>query len=246
MEIARTCFSEIEDPAQYTITVRVAKPAALRFADAPEISITRRASDYPCAIENAEPSRYVPFILMFYMSDLFSSVPQTSKTHAVIALGANLGDRFQNIELALRYLDDCSSLYPKGDHISGEISVLSTSFLYETAPMYVEDQPSFINCACLVSSLDNRVSKISLIYLGGDECRSARAIGGLQANRICRRKSPKRSIWAKSGRLGYRCIRRAHHRHKNTKRKGWSRKPGGTSGRPTSSNVRKGICIKTS
>lgn len=54
----------IEDPAQYTVTVRVAKPAALRFADAPEILITRRASDYPNTAENMQPSRYVLLIFV--------------------------------------------------------------------------------------------------------------------------------------------------------------------------------------
>ena len=31
------------------------------------------------------------------------------------------------------------------------IVVVDTSFMYETAPIYVEDQPKFINCACMVS-----------------------------------------------------------------------------------------------
>ena len=31
------------------------------------------------------------------------------------------------------------------------LEVVATSFLYETAPMYVTDQPAFVNCACLVS-----------------------------------------------------------------------------------------------
>jgi len=33
------------------------------------------------------------------------------------------------------------------------VSVVDTSFMYETAPMYVTDQPRFANCACMVCSL---------------------------------------------------------------------------------------------
>lgn len=76
------------------------------------------------------------------------------KTFAALAIGANLGDRFYNIELALRYLDDFRALLPDENLPSGDISVTETSFLYETQPMYVESQPKFINCACLVSTVN--------------------------------------------------------------------------------------------
>lgn len=61
---------------------------------------------------------------------------------AVIALGSNLGDRFQNIELALRLLEENPQ--------NANVDVVDTSFIYETAPMYVTDQPPFLNCACIV------------------------------------------------------------------------------------------------
>ncbi|MEZ4661944.1 MAG: 2-amino-4-hydroxy-6-hydroxymethyldihydropteridine diphosphokinase [Caldilineaceae bacterium] len=52
-----------------------------------------------------------------------------------IALGSNLGDRAGNIHDALRAL--------------GEIGqVRDTSFLYETPPAYVVDQPEFLNAVC--------------------------------------------------------------------------------------------------
>ena len=106
---------------------------------------------------------------------------------AALALGSNLGDRFQNIERALRHLE---ALHTLRSHLitnaseSGvgsereharrkdapdedangnavgvgaiedeDLEVVATSFLYETAPMYVTDQPAFVNCACLVSCL---------------------------------------------------------------------------------------------
>lgn len=73
-----------------------------------------------------------------------------------LALGANVGDRFRNIELALRYLENPEPILIEVrknlDNMEGDLRVVETSFLYETAPMYVVDQPSFINCACLVSA----------------------------------------------------------------------------------------------
>jgi len=79
-------------------------------------------------------------------------------TTVAIALGSNLGDRFYNIELALRLLEAPKELLSPGDikECDPEVfaKIVDTSFLYETAPMYVTNQPSFINCACLVRSSD--------------------------------------------------------------------------------------------
>ena len=69
---------------------------------------------------------------------------------AAIALGSNLGDRFANIEYALRLLEDVSLGGEQG-HSQDIVTIVNTSFLYETEPMYVLDQPKFVNCACLVS-----------------------------------------------------------------------------------------------
>jgi dihydroneopterin aldolase/2-amino-4-hydroxy-6-hydroxymethyldihydropteridine diphosphokinase/dihydropteroate synthase len=106
------------------VTVSVAKPCALVYADASEVQITRIYDDFQIA-------------------------PLSKLSKAVIAFGSNLEDRFHNIEYALRLLEDPSSLLPEaGSH--SQVSVTDTSFLYETAPMYVTDQPAFINGACLV------------------------------------------------------------------------------------------------
>ncbi|PVG01625.1 Dihydropteroate synthase [Serendipita vermifera] len=65
----------------------------------------------------------------------------TGKRIVALALGSNIGDRVANIEGALSYLERNS-----------DVRVVDTSFLYETQPMYVSDQPKFINAACLISS----------------------------------------------------------------------------------------------
>ncbi|KAI5205784.1 folic acid synthesis protein [Aureobasidium subglaciale] len=58
---------------------------------------------------------------------------------AYIALGSNVGDRLDMIEKACLALDQ-----------EPEIKVTRTSSLYETEPMYVEDQARFLNGACEV------------------------------------------------------------------------------------------------
>lgn len=57
---------------------------------------------------------------------------------AYIALGSNVGDRIAMLDLASRELDRCG------------IHVVRTSALYETAPMYLQEQRSFLNGACEV------------------------------------------------------------------------------------------------
>lgn len=41
-----------------------------------------------------------------------------------------------------------------------KINVVDTSFLYETEPMYVEDQLRFVNGACLVSCFSMSMRQI--------------------------------------------------------------------------------------
>ena len=52
----------------------------------------------------------------------------------LIALGSNLGDRLENLQSAVKEL-------------AGVARVTASSKIYETSPMYVEDQPSFYNAA---------------------------------------------------------------------------------------------------
>ncbi len=71
---------------------------------------------------------------------------------AAIAIGSNLGDRFSNMELALR-LFETDGIHVNRLNEDSVVDVTDTSFMYETEPMYVVNQPKFINCACMVRHL---------------------------------------------------------------------------------------------
>jgi len=55
-------------------------------------------------------------------------------TTVYLALGSNLGDRLANLEAAIARL-------------APAVAVTARSRVYETAPMYVTDQPAFLNMA---------------------------------------------------------------------------------------------------
>ena len=55
-----------------------------------------------------------------------------------IALGSNLGDRAQTLENALQAMEKQG------------IQVQDVSGLYESEPMYLEEQPEFLNAVCKV------------------------------------------------------------------------------------------------
>lgn len=74
-----------------------------------------------------------------------------------LAVGSNLGDRLQNLELACSEMDS-----------DPDLRVIRTSALYETAPMYVEDQARFLNGVCEVCHLILKVP----MYAGLIESRS--------------------------------------------------------------------------
>jgi dihydroneopterin aldolase/2-amino-4-hydroxy-6-hydroxymethyldihydropteridine diphosphokinase/dihydropteroate synthase/2-amino-4-hydroxy-6-hydroxymethyldihydropteridine diphosphokinase/dihydropteroate synthase len=69
----------------------------------------------------------------------FNNEPKNSIVY--IAVGTNIGNRVQNIQQAIEKLETAG------------IFVIDTSFLYETKPMYVLDQPKFLNAALKVSIL---------------------------------------------------------------------------------------------
>ena len=69
----------------------------------------------------------------------YGSTKQLGATGTYIALGSNIGDRIGYIDAACRELSRAG------------IKVIRTSALYETKPMYVENQDTFLNAVCQVS-----------------------------------------------------------------------------------------------
>lgn len=65
----------------------------------------------------------------------------TSSRVAYLALGSNLGDRAANIDDAIARL-----------HATPGIAVLRRASVIETAPMYVTDQPVFLNTAIAIET----------------------------------------------------------------------------------------------
>ena len=57
----------------------------------------------------------------------------------LVALGSNVGDSLANLQEATALLSE-------------NLIVESASAVYETAPMYVEDQPPFLNAALLLQT----------------------------------------------------------------------------------------------
>ena len=63
-----------------------------------------------------------------------------------VAVGSNVGDRFQNIRFALQHLCETD------DDAASSVRLTRTSFLHETAPMYLTNQPMFLNGAVEVET----------------------------------------------------------------------------------------------
>ncbi|KAI0312716.1 Dihydropteroate synthase-like protein [Amylostereum chailletii] len=142
-----------------TVIVRAGKPKALVFAEAAEVELVRTVQDYPrfkTSFPNGSPymsssllSR--PLGLASPLADIIPPTLSPGPIHTVsVALGSNLGDRFANIEVALRFLEQPGRFL--SSHPDAHVSVVNTSFMYETAPMYLTDQPKFANCACLIQT----------------------------------------------------------------------------------------------
>ncbi|KAM0715071.1 hypothetical protein Q7P37_009536 [Cladosporium fusiforme] len=77
------------------------------------------------------------------IQDLDSTAAKTRpmKRGVVVALGSNVGSRIEEIEKACRAIDE-----------DPDMRIVDTSCLYETEPMYVEDQERFVNGACEIET----------------------------------------------------------------------------------------------
>ncbi|KAI9253191.1 Dihydropteroate synthase-like protein [Sporodiniella umbellata] len=120
------------------ITVRVEKPSAILFADCSGLEVTRDKTWLQQMLE-AERKQGIPFAHHTYHRQYQKEVPVEYAQVAYIAIGSNIGDRVQNLHLALQKLEAHSV-------------VLDTSFLYETAPMYHLEQPAFLNAVCKIAT----------------------------------------------------------------------------------------------
>ena len=83
---------------------------------------------------------------------------------ALVALGSNVGDAMGHIQTAVRLLER-------------HVSVLSISPVYETEPMYVVDQPNFLNAALAAQTSCGPMRLLSILK------QIEREVGRLQSER---------------------------------------------------------------
>lgn len=135
-QISQRTLSNLSPTSNITLTIR--KPSALPFAT-PSICITRSATDY---IPQPQASGSGSGTLSTAPSPLShtaisSESPVTGPIF--VALGSNIGDRVGNIRRAVRLLEE------EG------VKCMRTGRMYESEPMYVEDQARFVNTVIQVS-----------------------------------------------------------------------------------------------
>lgn len=144
------------------VRVSVDKPSAIMFASSAgvEVERTREFFEQEAIQEGQQLRAATASSVVAAVSSLAvsspnapsASRPSPSTTNpmpnleqgwhvAAIALGSNVGDRAANIEAAVQALSEAK-----------DCLLVDTSFLYETAPMYVVDQPKFLNAACRIAT----------------------------------------------------------------------------------------------
>jgi len=120
------------------VTVSVEKPSALAFAKGAGVEVTRHRAFFNL-VEGPNLEAHQPE----NEEEGSSGDRGASKVRhrAFVALGSNMGDRFQWIRDAVKELD------------TRGLKVQRTSSLYESKPMYVLEQPEFLNGVCEVYRL---------------------------------------------------------------------------------------------
>lgn len=84
---------------------------------------------------------------------LINDDTDSSSIKTFLSLGSNMGDREANLKEAIKFLDN-----------SPDINIISTSSLYETEPMYMQEQNNFYNIAVGIS-VGSRMGPFGLLGL---------------------------------------------------------------------------------
>ncbi|KAI9341896.1 Dihydropteroate synthase-like protein [Obelidium mucronatum] len=120
----------LNDCAAPKVWIRISKPSAVAFADTASVEITRERDG---GDESARKR---------VKTGGGGGEEDVVEHIAYLGLGSNLGNRAKNIAFGLDSL--CKN--------NTTTKLLDTSFLYETKPMYVTEQPNFLNAACKIST----------------------------------------------------------------------------------------------
>ncbi|KAK0551050.1 trifunctional dihydropteroate synthetase [Tilletia horrida] len=163
-------------PVIERIAVRVDKPSAVLMASAAGVEVVRERAFF----EERPHSQRIPSYFANTASLAGAQQPITTserKWTAFLSLGSNLGLRSAYIHSALRLLVSARRIpdaegkkqwsFPSTaqPHDPGDgpwCELVDTSFMYETAPMYVEDQPRFLNAAAQITT---RLTPLELLDL---------------------------------------------------------------------------------
>lgn len=101
-------------------------------------------------------------------NEVIPSKNGVKNNRAFVAVGTNMGDRYGNLMKGMAMLESTQQEQKIGLDQSNEVSqddeplirIVSTSFLRETAPMYVTNQPNFLNGAI---EIETRLSPHELL-----------------------------------------------------------------------------------
>ena len=153
MRINSSKLSSFEEAAVITVLIAImtiltssvafAFPARRAFVGCryPSQSTATRVR---CAVKSNSRCRYYHSSISLMVqigNDAADNIDNEQKRKAYLAVGSNMGNTYQNIANALSSLQS-----------NGSIKLLQTSFLRTTAPMYVTDQPNFLNGAVQVET----------------------------------------------------------------------------------------------
>ena len=127
--VASRDIASSPDELASTIASLVREEPALRWLQGPSTSIM-------VALLHRSPKGESILGKAFHTGSLGTKHQEST---AIIALGSNVGDRLEAIEDACNAIDD-----------GPDMRIVRTSNLYESEPMYVEDQSRFLNGVCQV------------------------------------------------------------------------------------------------
>ena len=116
-------------------------------------------------------------VKMSTMSTSQATVSLPLEYRAFLGVGSNMGDKFRNIQRGLELLCQSDHSESTSQSASGLVRLVRTSFLYQTAPMYVTDQPSFLNGALEV---ETNLTPVQLL----DRIKQVEQVMGRDANAL--------------------------------------------------------------